>query len=409
MKIEKIVTKTSGRCLNVVASKVESLRINESVTSTVRVYDGGYIGVAGKTGKIDFEMLEQKAKENLSQGIAYPETHLEAITDNVDTTKTVLTEEELIPTIDKLLARLEKENPQFLFSNKVKLNNSERTLTDSDGRNLSYKGNNFVLSFAIKYKGSANIMDEFYGCESDYFDEDQICRDVKMKCDAFLTELPQIEEDEVTVIGDLEPLQYALSHLNAELYFNKASIFDGKLGEKIFDEKFSLTINRDPSYQLDLPHFDSEGTILPDYKFDLIKNGVLTGLVACRKTAQKYGIQTSGSTSAEYDGIPDGSYGGLDVEDTASELSELVSGKAVYLSVSSGGDMTPTGDVSMPVLVPYLYENGKLLGKLPEMTVTTNLFDAFGKDFVGICKKGLYEYGRNQYFVYKAKLVNKKA
>ena len=44
MKTEIINRHTSGRCLNIVANKVESLRINESVSTTVRVYDGGNIG-----------------------------------------------------------------------------------------------------------------------------------------------------------------------------------------------------------------------------------------------------------------------------------------------------------------------------------------------------------------------------
>ena len=56
----------------------------------------------------------------------------------------------------------------------------------------------------------------------------------------------------------------------------------------------------------------------------------------------------------------------------------------------------------------YLYEDGKLAGKLPEFTVTGNLFDIFGKDFIGVCKKGFYSFGKNKYFVYKAKIVNKK-
>lgn len=409
MKTEIIKRHTSGRCLNIVANKVESLRINESVSTTVRVYDGGNIGVAGKLGKADVQELTNQAKHNLAQNITYPETHEEAKNISIDAKKTVLAEEELIAKISILLDRLEKENPQFLFGNKIKTDDTETTFSDSDGTNLHYAGNTFIVSFSIKYKGSANIMDEFYEAECDYFDEDQICNDINLKCQAFLNQLPQIEEDEVVVIGDFEPLTYALGHLQAELYFNKASIFEGKLGQKIFDDKFSLAIDRSPEHQLDLPFFDEEGTVLPAYKFDLIKSGTLCGLFANKKVAEKYNIATSGSSHASYDGIPSASGMGLYVENTADNLAQLVKGKAVYLCVSSGGDMTPSGDISMPTLVPYLYEDGKLLGKLPELTVATNLYDAFGKDFIGVCEKGLFGYGRRKYFVYKAKLVNKKS
>ena len=69
--------------------------------------------------------------------------------------------------------------------------------------------------------------------------------------------------------------------------------------------------------------------------------------------------------------------------------------------------MTPSGDISLPSIVSYLYDSGKLVGRLPEFTVTGNIFDILGKDFVGVTQNGLYEFGRFKYMVYKAKLVNK--
>ncbi len=69
--------------------------------------------------------------------------------------------------------------------------------------------------------------------------------------------------------------------------------------------------------------------------------------------------------------------------------------------------MTPSGDISMPSIVSYLFEDGKLLGKLPNLRLreTYSIFSA--KTFIGVCEHGLYEFGRRKYFVYKAKLVNK--
>ena len=70
--------------------------------------------------------------------------------------------------------------------------------------------------------------------------------------------------------------------------------------------------------------------------------------------------------------------------------------------------MTPSGDVAMPALVAYLVEDGKLVGRLPEFTVTANLFDIFGDGYIGTTEHGFYTFGRHSYCVYKAKLVNKK-
>ena len=65
MKTEKIINKTSSRCLNITASKVDSLRINNDLENTVRVYNNGAIGVEGALGNVDFQQLEQSAKAKL--------------------------------------------------------------------------------------------------------------------------------------------------------------------------------------------------------------------------------------------------------------------------------------------------------------------------------------------------------
>lgn len=407
MKTEKLVSKESNRCLNVVANRVESLRINNSTQNTFRIYDKGFIGVDGSLGEANWAELEQSATAKLAQGIEYPETHGGKRNLTVDAAKHLFDEKDFIPTIQHLLDRLGAENPQFLFSNKVQLNSSEDSYENSDGERYIYRGNQFLLSLAIKYKGSPNIMDESYGCESDSFDEDKICRDVKLLCDAFLNKLPHIEEDKFTIVGGFEPLQYAINHLVADLYFNNASLFSGKLGQKLFNDKFSLLVNRNPKEQINLCFFDAEGVVNAGYVNYVVKNGVLQRLLTCKRSAAMYNTDNLGAASAAYNGVPDVGAGGFDVKNTAATLSDIVRGKAIYISETDGGDMTPSGDISMPVMTAYLYEDGKLLGRLPEFALSYNIFDVLGADYLGTTDKGLYEFGKQKYFVYKAKIVNK--
>lgn len=407
MKTEKIVNKTSGKCLNIVANTVESLRINNSTENTVRVYDNGCIGVEGALGHADWAALEAGAAAKLAQGIEYPETHEEARNLQIDATKHFFDEKDFVPKMQHLLDRLAQENPKFLFSNKIIIDSTDASYESSDNVKYLYKGNEFDIVLVIKYKGSANIQDEFYGAGSDYFDEDEICHDIKLKCDAFLNALPQVEEDEITIIGDVEPLSYAIQHIVADMYFNNASLFSGKLGSKLFSDKLSVTVNRSPDKQLNIPFFDAEGVVNPDYVNYVIQNGVLKNLLTNKKSAAQYNTALLGSAGANYTGVPVAGMGGFDVATTASSLDELVKGKAIYLSATSGGDMTPAGDISMPAQVAYLYQDGKLVGKLPEFAVSANIFDMLNDGFVGYCEKGFYKFGKQSYFVYKAKLVNK--
>ncbi len=408
MKTEKIIYKENSRCINVSANQVTSLRINNSVENSVRVYDNGFIGVDGTLGTANFAEMEKAAQAKLQQGIAYPETHDKKVVLNIDTTKDILKEEEFVEKIQHLVSRIAEENPDFLFSNKVLLNSCDTHYENSDGTSLSYKGNNFDCGLVIKSKGSANIMDEFYSAESDYFDEAEIARDVKIKCDAFAKTLPQIEGDEAVIIGEFEPLQYLINHFVADLYFNKASLLDGKLGEKVFNDKLNVTVNRNPAEKLNIPFYDAEGVVNYGYINYIVKNGVISHLITCKKSATQYSVENLGAASASYNGVPSDGARGLSVENTAENLSEIVHGSAIVVSMTGGGDMTPSGDFSLPVIVSYLYQDGKLVGRLPEFTVTANIFDILGKDFVGVAPKGIFEFGRRQHFVYKAKLVNKK-
>lgn len=407
MKVERLIYKTSNKCINVVAGKVESLRVNNSTENTVRVYDNGCVGVEGCLGEANFDTLTQKAAAKLSQGIAYPETHEQPQSLYFDTTMSILSEDTLIPKISHLLHRLSGENPEFLFSNKIMLNSSESRYESNDGVTYRYKGNQFVISLTIKHKGSANIMDESYGCESDSFNESLICYDVKHKCDAFLRRLPHVEDDVVTVIGNYEPIQYALQHFIADMYFNNASLFAGKLGKKLFNKKLNMAVNRNPTQQINLEFFDAEGVVNKNYVNYIVKKGVLEKLITCKRSAAQYNTDNLGSASASYNGVPNIGLGGFEVENTADTLADLVKGKAIYLSVTSGGDMTTSGDISMPTMVAYLYENGRLLGRLPEFTVSVNLLELLNDGFVGVCDNGLFKFGKHKYFVYKARLVNK--
>ena len=407
MKTEKLVHKISNLSLNIVANHLESMRINESCKNTFRVYENGVIGVAGSLGTADWAALEETAKQNLSQGIPYPETHAAARNIDIDATRNIIAEADFVPQMKAFLARLAAENPDFLFSDKLQLHTSASDYENSDGERYIYRGNRLLIALTIKCKGSANIMDESYECESGYFNEDEICHDVKLKCDAFLKQLPHLAEDEVTVIGGFEPLQFAVQHLIADLYFNNASLLAGKLGQKLFHEDLSVTVNRDPSTQLNLPFFDAEGVVNEKYVNHIIKNGVFERLLTCKRSAAQYGAENLGCAAASYNGVPDAGGDGFDVEATADTLSRLIRGKAIYLSASGGGDMTPSGEISLPVQVSYLYEDGKLLGKLPEFALSFNMFDALGKDFIGVTEKGIFSFGRQKYLVYRAKIVNK--
>lgn len=75
-------------------------------------------------------------------------------------------------------------------------------------------------------------------------------------------------------------------------------------------------------------------------------------------------------------------------------LEELLEGrKGIFVLVASGGDFTPDGNFATPVQLPFLFDGKKFIGRLPELNISSNLFDMFGKDFIGVGKDNLTSLG----------------
>lgn len=72
-------------------------------------------------------------------------------------------------------------------------------------------------------------------------------------------------------------------------------------------------------------------------------------------------------------------------------LNEIIGDKeAIYIANMSGGDCTDEGIFSSPVQTAYLMKNGKIVGRLPEFNVRGNIYDMFGKDYLGNSKDKNY-------------------
>ena len=49
-----------------------------------------------------------------------------------------------------------------------------------------------------------------------------------------------------------------------------------------------------------------------------------------------------------------------------------------------GGGFADNGDYAVPIQYAFLSDGEKILGRVPAFTMVSNLFDIFGKDFVGV-------------------------
>lgn len=401
MQKEYLTSTVVKYTINVVKNKPESLRKTIEKTNTVRVYDNGFIGVAGSIGESNFDELEKQAVENLGLKLPYPCKLPENVVKKMDTTKKIIDTDNYMQSVSKLMDKISAAAPNFIFGNKVTYVEVDAKYRNTKGCDLEYKGNTISLGLSIKSYGSANLFDFFYSLQENKIDEDKMAKDIKVITEHY-GDMVDIEPGKYPVLIDTSDLfGKSLYDLMIDQYASNASIFKGKLGQKIFSDKFSMYFDRKPETAFATPFFDGEGEIAPDYERFIIKNGELVALIGNKRQQEVHNLPIAQNSDAPYDGLPAASIGGLMMKTENKTLAEITKEKTIFVMVASGGDTTTDGDFATPVQYAYLIQDGKVLGKLPDIQIYGNIFDFFGKDYVTTVSKALTQVGESYYTLTK--------
>ena len=369
--------------LNVTAGRVDSFRELERTSGTVRVYEGGCIGVAGCLGEPNEKELTEKAKEALRFAIPYPCLLGGPLVHSEQHDEEILPIPEFLPLMQSFLDRLGELCPRFAFSNKISLSYNRMEYENSAGRRLISAGRLLSIVLIAQNRGSGNLFDTALGWSGDRFDADRILSRFKKEYDAFFVPA-DLSPGRYPVVAEASALFGSfMMHFTGDLYAAGASLLSGRLGQKAFSDRLSVRDDRNPATAHGSCFFDAEGCTAPDFRPTLIENGVLKGLLTTKKTAEQYGLPNPGTASAPYDGVPDLGFSRFYVDPTAKSLKELVPGKAVYVVMASGGDTTPDGHFATPVQMAYLMEDGELVGRLPGLSISGSFYDLLGGDYLG--------------------------
>ena len=411
MQKEYIINKSNEITLNITAGKIDSYRVKDETQCTARVYEGGAIGIAGALGDADMQALEAQAAAKLSDGIPYPCKLSKGVKKSILRQKAVVEEKDLMRVGKRLAKKVAAACPRFLVNGKIQSSCHKGSYENSQETSLAYENHSFLVSLQIKDKDSSNIADAFYGASLASYGkvtEDKVVNDVKTLHDAFFGEKVTLPDGKYPVIvGPYDVLGNVMKDFIAEYYVSGGSLFNGKLGEKIFNENLSVAVDRNPVTNRSAAFYDGEGEIASNYRAPIIEAGVFKNVLTSKNTSTMFNLPLAKTAAAPYDGVPSIGLPGLYLKRTAPDLKTLLGEeKAIYIAITSGGDITTEGVIGMPVQLAFLVENGKITARLTDFSAGGNIKEMLGEDFVGVSAKDIFDAPDGEVLVTKMNVIN---
>lgn len=383
---EKMTIESLTYTAKIVNGEIEAVRTQESVEHGLRVFDEkGRYALAAGIGQISDEQLEKEAVETLSLGLTYDyelekETKFSAVKGN----SALLNTEFLVNQTEEILTNLKKMTNKFVFSHNAMVFHSKTRLTNSLGLDLSEEATGNMMFVVLKLIGSPDIINGFTGGasyqaldkEAFYHDADFMFTAIQADTIAF-----QPGRHKVAFIDGFVMSKFN-SDINGENYYRKTSLLADKLNTQIFNPQITISDIVEDDDRCQFTPFDHEG-IIANRNFMLIENGVFKNVVLDKKNAKKYNAISTGHGFRNFDSNIAIRPRGLHLNPTTKSLIELSFEHEIVLPLmSGGGDFLPNGNFALPVNLAVVLKNGKIIGKLPQITLNGNYLECLNQDFV---------------------------
>ncbi len=372
-------------------NKITSIRNKNITKSSARFFSEGKIYSASFVGEIDEKLLLDNAIKNKESAIEYkyPLHSLNSVS------KEIFLEDknikDLLPEYQKALIEITNKFPDFIFSGKANIKRVSKKLKFLEESDLENSYDACEWYFVYKHKSSPSIIDGFFGSgDIGTFDVQTEVNNYSKFLEAFSNEVPlEAGKYPVIFVDSSQLFSKILESSKADNYNKGIGLFRNKLNQKILNENFTLL---DVSYDTSIGAtalFDADGHQRPNPKLPIIKNGTFNSLVTDSRNAQKYSLEPTGNTQRSFDSSSVLGFNTITVEAGQRTVEQILSDipKCLIIEMAAGGDFTDLGDYSTPVQNGFLMENGKVTGKLPQITLTSSVEKMFGSDLVEIASK----------------------
>jgi PmbA protein len=153
----------------------------------------------------------------------------------------------------------------------------------------------------------------------------------------------------------------------------------GKTGQRLLDEKITITDNGLRDFGLASGPFDAEG--VPRRRTAVFDRGVFTGFLFDLATAAACRAETTGSASRDYSAQPQPGTSNIELACGTARLEETIKGVRdgllVYDCIGGRQSNVLAGDVTLNVSSGCKIENGAVAGRVKDAMIAGNVYEMF--------------------------------
>jgi len=376
------------------ANRLKQIQTNQSTAVALRIIKDGRIGYAVTTGMADEQRLVNNAVETAVFGseakFQLPDKTRFPKVDIFDTAVERVSIKEMVGLGEQMIAAVTSHTPGILCEGSVSRAVTSMRLLNSRGGHAEYRKS--VFSLVIQ----GNLIE---GTDMLWvWEADISCHplsDTKKITDVVFRQL-DLAKDRAKAPTHPLPIIFTPNGVNALMTplisaFNGKTVLEGasplgdKVGQLVFDKKFSLWDDPLVAYQPASQPCDDEG--VPSQRTPLISQGVVNGFLYDLQTAALAGKKSTGNGSRGGAGLPNPSPTSLVINPGAATFNEMVAdikeGLVVEQLIGAGQGNVLGGDFSGNVLLGYKIENGKIVGRVKDTMVAGNVYQVL-KDIPAI-------------------------
>jgi PmbA protein len=376
------------------ANRLKQLQTNQSTSVALRIIKDGRLGYATTSGTVNKQELVNNAVETSAFGAAakftLPGKAKYPAVDIYDKAAAAVSIKDMVDLGEAMIAAITKHTPGIICEGGVSRGTVTFKIINSRGGRATYRKSFFTMGIEGTLVEGTDML--FVG-ESEsschpLSDPGKIIRTVlrqldlaKNKAKAPTRELPVIfTPDGVTSL--IMPL---MSAFNGKTVLEGASPLRDKVGQAVFDKRFSLYDDPTVAFRPGSRPCDDEG--VASRRTPLVENGVVKGFLYDLQTAAQAGTKSTGNGSRGRGGLPTPSpnafvvdSGNMTFDDMVKDIKE---GLIIEQLMGAEQGNLLAGDFSGNVLLGYRVENGKITGRVKDTMVAGNVYKIL-KDIAAI-------------------------